>query len=301
MADATEGQLLQVSASTIVGVTASPGGYSDEEAQDAVGAMVETASLVYADATPLLSVKRQMSVTADTNGIKLDGDAAEPGVNQVYGTNGAGAKGWKADPSIPAGSTPPWHGKIIGCMGDGNPNDMLRMMRANPIHATPTNISITVARCSFFRPAANITVNSIRFFGVGATTGVYHVAIYRYSDLARLTVDLSPNTAAQAWATAATGLNLTLTAGVLYFIAVSVDTTGTTAGMHCIGATTGRIGVLPQSWPGNLDVDLATPIVEPVGLFQFAVSTGALPNPAATLVAQAAWTGGMPAIFLDNA
>jgi hypothetical protein len=40
-------------------------------------------------------------------------------------------------------------------------------------------------------------------------------------------------------------------------IAVSVDTVGTTAGMHCMSATTGRIGVLPQSWPGNLDIDLA--------------------------------------------
>lgn len=199
------------------------------------------------------------------------------------------------------GSSPTWSGKIIGCMGDGNPNDMLQMIYNSPVHATPTNITVSIARCSFFRPAADITVNTIRFFGVGATTGVYHVAIYRHSDRARLTADLSPNTAAQAWGTAATGLNLTLTAGTLYFVAVSVDTAGTTAGMACLSSTTGRIGVLPVSWPGNLDIDLASPIINPVAFCQFAVSTGALPNPAATLALQAAWTGGMPAIFLDNA
>jgi hypothetical protein len=30
------------------------------------------------------------------------------------------------------------------------------------------------------------------------------------------------------------------------------------------------------------------------------VTAGALPNPAATLANQGAWTGGMPAFFLDN-
>ncbi len=199
------------------------------------------------------------------------------------------------------GSSPIWADKVIGCMGDGDPNDMLQMMLNNPINATPTNIAITVARCSFFRPPTNITVNTIRFFGVGATTGIYHIAIYQHSNLARLTGDLSPNTAAQAWGTAATGLNLTLTAGTLYFIAVSVDTTGTTAGIHCMSSTTGRIGILPTVWPGNLDVDLATPIVDPIGFCQFAVTAGVLPTTAPTLALQAAWTGGMPAIFLDNA
>lgn len=37
------------------------------------------------------------------------------------------------------------------------------------------------------------------------------------------------------------------------------------------------------------------------GYARVAVTTGALPDPAATLAAPAAWTGGMPAIWLDSA
>jgi hypothetical protein len=79
-----------------------------------------------------------------------------------------------------------------------------------------------------------------------------------------------------------------------------VNATGTTAGVQCIGATTGRIGVLGTAWPGNLDVDLATPIINPFCFSQFAVTAGALPATAGTLAARAAWAGGMPAFWLDN-
>lgn len=41
-------------------------------------------------------------------------------------------------------------------------------------------------------------------------------------------------------------------------------------------------------------------IILSMGFCQFAVTTGALPATAATLAIQAAWTGGMPAFFLDN-
>lgn len=74
-------------------------GYTDEQAQDAVGAMADSQSLVYTDATPLLAVKTQFSITKDASGLKLDGDAATPGNNKVYGTDGSGVKGWKVDPS----------------------------------------------------------------------------------------------------------------------------------------------------------------------------------------------------------
>jgi len=60
-----------------------------------------TIALTYTDATPALTaaVIAQMSITSDASGIKLSGDATSPGNNQVYGTNGSGVKGWKADPS----------------------------------------------------------------------------------------------------------------------------------------------------------------------------------------------------------
>jgi hypothetical protein len=48
----------------------------------------------------------QMSITADASGLMLSGDEAAPGNNQVYGTDGAGAKGWKDDPS--GGSADGW-------------------------------------------------------------------------------------------------------------------------------------------------------------------------------------------------
>ena len=59
--------------------------------------------------------------------------------------------------------------------------------------------------------------------------------------------------------------------------------------MLCMGptqaATTGMIAVLPKSFPGNLDIDSG--YID--GAFaQFAVTTGALPTTAATIVVQTA-------------
>jgi len=173
-------------------------------------------------------------------------------------------------------------------------------MLHNPINATPTNIATTVARCAFFKLDIALTVNKIRFFGVGATTNVYRVAIYRLSDLARLTAELAFTTSAQSWGAAGSALNLALAANTIYFIAVAVNATGTTAGVLCCSGTTGRIGVLPTGWPGNLDIDAASPKINAMGFLQFAVTAGALPATAATLAFQGAWTGGMPAFFLDN-
>lgn len=201
----------------------------------------------------------------------------------------------------PGGSTPAWHGNIYGAMDGCDPAMMFRSMQMNGCVApTPTGITTSIARCCFFRPPANITVNKIRFYGVGATTGIYRVGIYRYSTLARLAVVNDFNTSANAWGSAGSALGLALTAGVLYFIAVAVDLTGTTAGIAALGptvaATTGQIQTAPQSLPGNLDADAG---YLDGYCFQFAVTAGALPDPAATLAAQAAWTGGMPAFFLD--
>lgn len=200
--------------------------------------------------------------------------------------------------SVGGGSPAAWKGNIVSCWKDGDPNLVLNSMLHNPIHATPTNISITVARCAFFKLDTAITVNKIRWFGVGATTGFYRVAVYRLSDLARLQILNDFNTTAQAWGNGA--FSVSLAAGVIYFIAVAVDTVGTTAGVACHSGTTGRIGILPTAWPGGLQINAASPKIDAMGFCQFAVTTGALPNPAATLALQAAWTGGMPAFFLDN-
>lgn len=194
--------------------------------------------------------------------------------------------------------------KLAGAFGDGHPGWMLQaMQRAGNVAPTPTNIGTAVARCSSFRLPFNLLVNTIRFYGVGAVTTTYTCALYRYSDLARLTSSLTFTTASNTWGTAGTSLAIPLYAGEHYFIACSVNTTGTTAGIAAFGgttaATTGAIQTAPQSLPGNLDFDAD---ILSGYQFQFAVTSGAMPNPAATLAAQAsAWTGGMPAFFLDNA
>lgn len=208
------------------------------------------------------------------------------------GTSPVGSDEWNA------AHTEGWYGALYGAYGNGDPHRVLDMLYNNPVNATPTNIAVTVARIAYFRPPANITVNKIRWYGVGATTNVYRVAIYNADTLARLTAELPFTTGAAAWGSVS-GSALALTAGQLYFIACSVNATGTTAGIGCFSSTTGRIGVLPKSWPGNLEIDLATPIIEPRALAQFAVTGGALPTTAATIALQAAWTGGMPAFFLD--
>ena len=352
-----------------------PSQYTDELAQDAVGTMLDSQSLVYTDLTPLLEVKMQMSVTKDASGLKLSADATSPGNNKAYGTDAGGVKGWRdfpaagahdlggtshnadtlanlnlkvsdadvvalagqiggtaASPDIrglresggqlltmgavtdsqyllrsgttiisgsPGGGSPPaWKGNIAACWKDGDPHWIIDSLLHNPIHATPTNISVTVARCAFFKLDTALVVNKIRWFGVGATTGVYRVALYRLSDLVRLAILNDFNTAAQAWGNGA--FSVSLSAGIIYFIAVAIDTVGTTAGVACHSATTGRIGILPTDWPGNLDINAASPKIDAMGFCQFAVTAGALPTPAGTLLVQAAWTGGMPAFFLDN-
>ena len=208
---------------------------------------------------------------------------------------------WAVPAAAPASN--PWDGLIVAARGDGNPQQVLHsMQRAGNISPTPTGITITVARIAYFRLPANLTVNKIRYFGVGAITNVYRVAIYNGDTLDRLTAELPFTTALSAWGAAGAALNLTLTAGQLYFIAVAVNATGTTPGVLAYGttvaATTGMMAVLPKDWPGNLDIDLLA--IPATAHAQFTVATGALPTPAATIAVQSAWAGGMPAFFLDN-
>lgn len=78
--------------------------YTDEMAQDAIGAMIldsTTINITYTDGTPELKADAivQMSITSDASGLKLSGDSASPGNTQLYGTNGSGVKGWYAQPS----------------------------------------------------------------------------------------------------------------------------------------------------------------------------------------------------------
>lgn len=95
----------------IQGIQGPPGpGTTPEEVQDAVGGILtdtSTIDLTYADATPAITadVRRQMSLEADASGLRLVGDSATPGATMLYGTNGAGVKGWYAQSPRPQTTT----------------------------------------------------------------------------------------------------------------------------------------------------------------------------------------------------
>lgn len=235
--------------------------------------------------------------TDGTNAMELYEATLGPG-GQLHYHEGAGFFTQSAI-SLPGD---PWAGQVIACVRDGNPNYALNQMQlAGNVAPTPTNIGATVARCELFRPAYNITVNRIRWYGVGAVAAIYTAAIYRWSDLARVSEQWTLTTAASTWGSAAAASPFNLTAGTLYFAAVSANTTGTTAGIGAIGGTvaaaTGQVAVAPGSLPGSMDLDSS---ILSSYRFQFAVTAGAMPTTAAAPAAQAAWTGGMPAFWLDN-
>jgi len=80
------------------------GGYTNEQAQDAVGTILVDSSTIdftYDDVGNSITAvtKQQMSITSDASGLKLSGDASSPGNNKVYGTDSSGVKGWKNDPA----------------------------------------------------------------------------------------------------------------------------------------------------------------------------------------------------------
>lgn len=205
--------------------------------------------------------------------------------------------------AVPPGSggAPSWASVVIGAYGRTDPQDLIDMATTNGVvAATPTAITASVARIAYFRPQANISVQRIRWRGVGTVASIYHVAVYNGDTLARVSSDHTISTTAATWGSVASSFSLT--SGQLYFVAVSASTTGTTAGLLCfsptVAATTGLLGSLPRSaWPGNL---VLTAGHLAGGLAQFAVTAGALPTTAPTIAAQAAWTGGMPAFWLDS-
>lgn len=88
-------QLASSTVKTLLAIVSSDISDFTEAAQDAVGAMADSQSLVYTDATPLLAVKVQLSITKDGSGLKLVGDSATPGNNKFYGTDGSGTKGYQ--------------------------------------------------------------------------------------------------------------------------------------------------------------------------------------------------------------
>jgi len=203
---------------------------------------------------------------------------------------------------------PSYYGIVAAAYGDGNPNTLFEMIQTNGIVSpTQANITTSIARCCLFRLPFDLTVRKIRMIlSVAGQSDNFRVAIYRYSDKKRLTDSLIVSnqyglTSNEFGFAGSENLELELYKDILYFIAVTVIAYSADAYVVAFGptvaATTGQIQAAPQSLPGSLDVDSG--YIDSYN-FQFAVTDGVLPDPAATLAAQAAWTGGMPAFWLDS-
>jgi hypothetical protein len=75
-----------------------------EAAQDAVGSTLtdtNTVDFTYNDGSNIVTAdaRTQMSVTSDSSGLKLSGDAASPGASKYYGTDGTSTKGFFSLPA----------------------------------------------------------------------------------------------------------------------------------------------------------------------------------------------------------
>jgi len=243
---------------------------------------------------------RGFSVLDSTGSLKTIGSTGATGATGSTGSPGSAG----TDGNVVLS----YYQKIAGAFGDGNPNTLLYMLNClgggTVVNPTPTNISTSVARISYFMLPFDLTVNKIRYWSLAQVTGTYSVALYRYSDLARLTAQIDFDTPAgvNKWGAAGSSLNVSLSKNTLYFLACSVRTTGIVVGVA--GFSTQPVtarphsAVLPSANPGNLAA--GNNYVGGAQFGQFAVTSGALPDPAATLAVVTSWTGSMPAFFLDN-
>jgi hypothetical protein len=245
--------------------------------------------------------------------ITLSGDLSGSGTTSISGTVN-GIKGTTL-PALSAGylyysgsawafqtpaggSNPAWYGKLYSTRSDCNPITQTEHENMLSVAApTPTNITVSLARCVQFTPPANITVSSIRLFGVGITTNLYKFAIYPVgTSTVKVWDSGTVTTAANTWLNLTTGLPVTLTAGTKYWWCVTAVAIGTVAGFRSEPAPLGT-----NYWGANAAPLGGTSLGLPV-YAQFAVSTGVFPTNLPTIAA-AAYSGGttgtIPAGYLD--
>lgn len=203
--------------------------YTDEQAQDAVGAMVadtDTVDITYTDATPALiaDVKKQMSITSDASGLKLSGDATTPGNDYHYGTGTTGTKGWYMA-QIPIGGIIMWPLALFDiptnyALCDGRlaviPSGSINTpdLRSQFVRGTGLNAAISISGVStgsdYFQCIGDLTaqfLTNAKFYVTGSTgnDGIWTVAsssysfptttVYAVEDVTNSTADGSMNVA----------------------------------------------------------------------------------------------------------
>ena len=196
------------------------------------------------------------------------------------------------------GSNPAWYGKLYATRANCDPIDQAQRQNMLAVNApTPTNITISLARCVQFTPPADITVANIRLFGTGATTSLYKFAIYAVgSGTVKLWDSGTVTSVSNAWLNITTGLPITLTAGTKYWWCVTTVSTGTVSGFRSEAAPLGTnfYGADAAPFGGS---SLGFPVYA-----QFAVSSGVFPANLPTIAAAAyagGTTGSVPFGWLD--
>lgn len=206
-----------------------------------------------------------------------------------------GDQTWATPASGPGGVSELWKGKVHATYFDGDPVRAAQLGLSNNATIsptfTPTNIGATVGRLVAFRFDTAITVATIRWYGVGATTNLHGAAIYRDSDGARLWQLATLSTVANTWSNSAAGLPITLNADALYWFGISAVTTGTVAGF--CGMALPRVasyGLAAPNFAGLTNIGLR--------FCQVALTAGAWPAALPSKTNAAAWTGFVPPFFL---
>lgn len=194
--------------------------------------------------------------------------------------------------------TPYYSGGLHAAIGDGVPDDnavMQYLSGPGTLNTlTPTALTVSVARCWTYTSDEPITVNRVRWFGIGANT-VHRLSVYRLLDKVQVIAPLTLTMTADAWNSAAVS-SVRLAANTPYIVGFSATATGATAGIRTSGLPL-LFPPLPTAAPGNLAVQYGG---NRFWYGQFAVTNGVMPATLPTLVRGTGWTAGLPLFFFDS-
>ena len=192
----------------------------------------------------------------------------------------------------------PWAGGLHAAIDDGRPSADREWNFINGpgtlATMTPTALTTSVARCWAYNSEYSLTVNRVRWWGIGSTL-THRFAVYRLSDGVQVIGPLSLTTTSDAWNSASVA-TIQLVANTPYICAISTTATGATAGLRT-GATPLVSPPIQSLTPGGLALAIGD---HRFWFGQFAVTNGVLPATLPTLARGSGWTAGIPLFFFDS-